>query len=204
MITGSALPEAGIGQSAAAQLLDAPAVSVGEVAGATAPGVAAPSVGSQVLNAPAVGAGGPLASEAGFVPGSFELGTSGYGGTATSGLNAAGAEVGAGGVAGPSKGIIGNSLDWLNANPGMRQLVGTGVQFLSGMGKNASDKEIMERKAALELQNKESFLGNLQSRSLNQNPLGIAPGGGRVLRRLDGTPVYSSSGIISNALHRAA
>ncbi len=39
--------------------------------------------------------GAPLASEAGFVPGSFELGASGYGGTAAAGLDAAALETGA-------------------------------------------------------------------------------------------------------------
>lgn len=97
---------AGLGGGGAAEL-----ASVGATQGMG-------GIGSYFTGAAGSGAGasglsgsGALASEAGFLPGSFELGASGYGGTAASGLNAAGAE-------------------WLSAaSGGLPQLPGSGLDL---------------------------------------------------------------------------
>lgn len=78
--------------------------------GASAAGSGAGAAGS---GSGAGATGGALASEAGFLPGSFELGASGYGGTAAAGLDAAAAAsgLGSGGGMGFFDDILGLASD---------------------------------------------------------------------------------------------
>jgi len=109
-----------------------------------------------------------------------------------------------------SPGIIGGAIDWAKANPQLAAaLLTTGAGALGGMGKASLDKEaaerkaasdmaLLERKSALDLQNKEASAqfardfgaaGTLAGGGVNMRPnAGIINGG---LRRPGGAPVFN-------------
>lgn len=117
-------------------------------------------------------------------------------------------EIGKGGTAEttfkpPSKGIVGSVMDWAKNN---QQLASTLLQTaggaIGGIGKAESDKALLERKAQLELQNKEAsmqFSRDFSTGSAYQGGAGFRPSGAKELRRPDGTLVYTSGGLINRA-----
>lgn len=106
-----------------------------------------------------------------------------------------------------SQGLIGNVMDWVKENKQLATGIATaGLGALGGAAKSMLDADTMERKAELDLKNKQDlatfYRQFIQSSSAGGAGVKLgfrAPAQARQLRRADGSLVYGPKGLITRA-----